>query len=92
MKVRANRKSARIELGEYIVADPLICHGKPTFKGTRIMVWQVLEALARGESWDEIVHAWDGRVAKEAIAETIRLAREADHKFAPCKFAVMLYT
>ena len=41
------------------------------------MVWQVLDALARGETWDEIVEAWDGRVSKEAIAETIQLAREA---------------
>jgi uncharacterized protein (DUF433 family) len=24
-------------LGRYIVADPNICHGKPTFRGTRIM-------------------------------------------------------
>ena len=44
----------RIELGQYIVADPKICHGKPTFKGTRIMVWQVLDALARGESVNQI--------------------------------------
>jgi len=27
----------RIEINEYIVADSEICHGKPTFKGTRIM-------------------------------------------------------
>ena len=77
MKEKANGKPKRIELGEHIVADPLICHGKPTFKGTRIMVWQVLDALARGETWDEIVAAWDGRVSREAIAETIRLARAA---------------
>ena len=38
---------------------------------------QVLDALARGESWDEIANAWDGRVNKDAIAETIRLARAA---------------
>jgi len=44
--------AGRVELGEYIVADPLVCHGKPTFKGTRIMVWQILEDLARGESID----------------------------------------
>ena len=25
-------------LGRYIVADPYICHGKPTFRGTRILV------------------------------------------------------
>ena len=46
MKTRANGKPKRLELGEHIVADPLICHGKPTFKGTRIMVWQILDELA----------------------------------------------
>jgi uncharacterized protein (DUF433 family) len=25
-------------LGRYIVTDPQICHGQPTFRGTRIMV------------------------------------------------------
>ena len=64
----------RVELGEYIVADPLICHGKPTYKGTRIMVWQVLQDLARGESVEELVKAWGGHVSRPAILETIRLA------------------
>src|SRR5437773_6205461 len=78
MPVKRTRRTAkRLELGEYIVADPAICHGKPTFKGTRIMVWQVLDALARGESLDDIVEAWAGRVSKEAVAETTRLARGA---------------
>jgi uncharacterized protein (DUF433 family) len=54
-----------------------VCQGKPTFKGTRIMVWQVLDALVRGESAEEILQAWDGKVTKGAIAETVRLAREA---------------
>ena len=40
----------RTEINEYIVADSEICHGKPTFKGTRIMVWQILEILASGET------------------------------------------
>ncbi len=77
MKSKASGKGKRVELGEHIVADPLICHGKPTFKGTRIMVWQVLDALERGESWDDLVKAWAGRVTREAISETIRLARAA---------------
>jgi len=45
----------RTEINEYIVADSEICHGKPTFKGTRIMVWQVLEMLESGASIDEII-------------------------------------
>ena len=65
------------ELGRYIVADPLVCHGKPTYKGTRIMVWQILEALAHGESVEQLVDAWGGRVSKAAILETIALARRA---------------
>ena len=40
----------RIEPGEYIMADPEVCHGKPAFKGTRIMVWQVLDDVAGGRS------------------------------------------
>ena len=68
------RTGQRIELGEYVVADPLICHGKPTYKGTRIMVWQILEALADGESVNQLVKAWGGRLCKAAVLETIRLA------------------
>ncbi len=73
----SKRLTRRIELGEHVVADPAICGGVPIFKGTRIMVWQVLDALGRGESWDNIVKAWAGRVTKPAIAETIRLAHQA---------------
>ena len=75
MKAKTNGAARALELGNYIVADPKICHGKPTYKGTRIMVWQVLAMLERGESWDYIRQAWPGRVGDEAIAETIHLAR-----------------
>jgi uncharacterized protein (DUF433 family) len=67
-------RCARFELGRYIVVDSRICHGKPTYKGTRIMVWQILEAQADGESVDDLVKAWGGHVKREAILETIRLA------------------
>jgi uncharacterized protein (DUF433 family) len=75
--MKTNGKAERIDLGKFIVADPKICHGKPTYKGTRIMVWQVLAMLERGESWDDIRQAWDGRVSSEDIAETIHLARNS---------------
>ena len=45
----------QVILNDCVLADPEICHGKPTFKGTRIMVWQVLGMLAAGESIEEII-------------------------------------
>ena len=74
MKAKANGQRHRIELGRHIVADPGICGGQPTFKGTRIMVWIVLEQLDRGLTWQEIVREWDGRVPEEAIGEAIAIA------------------
>lgn len=74
-------KKTKKHLGRYIVADPAICHGKPTFIGTRIMVWQVLEMVSEDMDWDEISRQWHGKVGKEAIAEAIELAQRAfvDH-------------
>jgi uncharacterized protein (DUF433 family) len=67
----------RKELGQYIVADPEICHGTPTFKGTRIMVKSVLEMVVEGLDWDAISSEYFGKVSREAIAEAVALAREA---------------
>jgi uncharacterized protein (DUF433 family) len=75
VKNASKSSTGRVELGRYIVADPLICHGKPTFKGTRIMVWQILDELAHGMTPARIVKAWGGRVTLEAIAESVQLAR-----------------
>ncbi len=78
MKNGTSRTSNRIELGRHIVADPEICHGKPTFKGTRIMVWQVLDDVADGRSWDFICNVrWGGRIPLAAVAEAVKLAEKA---------------
>ena len=75
MKATVNTPLAhRIELGRHIVADPKICGGQPTFKGTRIMVWIVLEQLERGMTWSEVMGEWDGKVTEESIAESIAIA------------------
>ena len=64
-------------IGRFIVTDPQICHGKPTFRGTRLMVWQVLEQVANGMAWETIEEEWRGKVSRDAIAEAIRLASQA---------------
>ena len=65
------------EYGQYIVADPKICHGKLTFRGTRIFVRAVLDNVAEGMGWDDIIRNWHGSITKEAIADAIRYASEA---------------
>jgi len=76
MKANAKGRQKRVELGEYIVADPKICHGKATFKGTRIMVHQVLEQISYGTPWERIVWSWRGKVPMPAITEAVQLASE----------------
>jgi uncharacterized protein (DUF433 family) len=61
-------------IGRYIVADPAVCHGQPTFRGTRILVADVLEQVSAGMVWESIAVEWRERVSKEAIAEAVRLA------------------
>ena len=63
--------------GRYVVTNKRICHGQPTFRGTRILVADVLEQVANGMAWEAIVEEWRGRVSHDAIAEAVRLAREA---------------
>jgi len=58
----------RIIINQYIVADPKICHGKPTFVGTRVMVWQVLELLKAGESVENIIEDFPSLTVKHIKA------------------------
>ena len=66
-------RKARI-IGRYIVANPAICHGKPTFRDTRVLVSDVLDQVAGGMAWETIVDEWNGSISKEAIREAIELA------------------
>jgi len=64
-------------LGRYIIYDPAICHGATIFRGTRILVKDVLEHVESGMAWEAITEEWRGTITRDAIAEAIRLAREA---------------
>ena len=58
----------KVIINKYIVADPQICHGKPTFKGTRIMVWQILSMLSAGMSEKEIIEDFPSLTSKHIKA------------------------
>jgi uncharacterized protein (DUF433 family) len=63
-------------VGRYIVVDPKVCHGQPTFRGTRILVSDVLDQVASGMAWKCIVEEWRGSIDEKAIAEAVRAASE----------------
>lgn len=58
-----------------ITVDPEICHGKPVFNGTRIMVWQILEMLEVGETPQEIYSAYPS-LPKGSIEASLHFAAE----------------
>src|SRR4051794_17000147 len=79
----ADISAPRKLVASYIIADPEICGGQPTFRGTRIMVWQVLSMIAAGMDWEAISQEWRGKVSPEAIAEAVQLARRVFVEQAP---------
>jgi len=64
---------------ERIELDSKICNGKPVVKGTRIPISVILEQLAEGASWDEILEGYP-ELTREDIHAAISYARASlDH-------------
>ncbi len=63
----------RTLLGRYIVLDPRVCHGKPTFRGTRVLVSDVLQMVTDGMAWEAIIEEWHNSISKDAIGEAVKL-------------------
>ena len=76
MKVLTAKRAARRvqSLGKHIVKDDGICHGKPTFRGTRVMVADALEMLAEGKKPEQICAAYNNWFTADAIREAVLLA------------------
>jgi len=66
----------RIVINKYIVADSEICGGTPTFRGTRIMVWQVLEMLEAGMPVREIITSFMSPLTREHVKAALRYAAD----------------
>jgi len=64
----------RVEIGRYIVIDSEICHGKPTFKGNRVLVSDVIKLIDNGVAIEEILRDYYPSLTKEMIQDALRLA------------------
>ena len=60
---------------QYIVSDPMICHGKACIQGTRILVSVVLDNLATGLTTEEILASYPS-VRSEHLQASIAYAAE----------------
>jgi uncharacterized protein (DUF433 family) len=80
----------RKRLGRFICADPNVCHGQLTFRGTRVLVSDVLELVASGMAWDKVIEESGGGISRPAIAEAIRFAGRviAEHSAAHLEWPV----
>jgi uncharacterized protein (DUF433 family) len=65
-------------IGQYIVAAPDVCGGRPTFKYTRLEVATILDLIAAGWTVKRLVQEYaQSHLTAEAIAEAVQLAKEA---------------
>ena len=64
-----------MKLEQHITVDPNVCHGQPCFKGTRIMVYLVLELLESGETPKRILKSYPA-LTPEAIRAALHYAAE----------------
>ena len=60
---------------KFIESDPKIMMGKPVIKGTRLTVELILEKIAAGKSFEQIMEAHP-RLTREAIRAAIAFAAE----------------
>lgn len=61
-------------MNERIEIDPNICHGQPCIKGTRIMVYIILELLEAGLTADDIIKDYYPNLTPEDIKACIHYA------------------
>ena len=57
-----------IALNERIEINPAVCHGRPVVRGTRIMVSQILGALAGGDTVDDVLADYLSLTASDILA------------------------
>ena len=79
-----------MDLYKRISINPKVCHGEPCIKGTRIMVSNILAALAEGLQMSEILEDFPGITTEDvlaciAFANDVALAVQSECWFPPAR-------
>jgi uncharacterized protein (DUF433 family) len=70
-----------------IVSNPTICHGNLVIRGTRIMVWLILEYLANGDSIDDVLTAYPSLTREDVSACLAYASRAARERVVPVEIS-----
>ncbi|MGE3510135.1 MAG: DUF433 domain-containing protein [Vicinamibacterales bacterium] len=62
-----------------ITVDPAVCSGRPTIRGLRIRVKDVLDLLAAGASHDEVLADYPYLEPADLVAVLEFAAKQSDH-------------
>jgi uncharacterized protein (DUF433 family) len=60
-------------IGDHVVSAVGVSGGRPTFKYTRIEVAGTVARIEAGESIEDVVEGYEGRVSREAVLEAIHI-------------------
>lgn len=64
---------------ERIEIDPRVCGGKPVIRGTRIPVSVILEQIAEGEFWDDLLGGYPELKREDIQAALLYATASLDH-------------
>lgn len=82
---KSRRKASGRKLGQQdnlsgrVVSNPAICGGRPTIKGTRIRVSDVVEMIGHGVSEEEILSDYPSLAREDIRAALLYAAKALDH-------------
>ena len=68
---------------QHIISDLTLCHGEPTFRGTRILVADVLEQVESGMAYEAIIEVALRDWQRCDCQKPVRMAYEAPAAYAP---------
>jgi len=68
-----------MSLLDRIELDPRVCNGKAVIQGTRIPVSVILDQIASGESWDDIVKGFPELKKEDIQAALLYASALLDH-------------
>jgi len=60
---------------DHITVDPMICHGRACFTGTRVLVTTILDNLAAGLDMEEIIKSYPS-ITRESIQAAVGYAAD----------------